>query len=188
MSTPSKKTKAARRDPQENKNADALDETPSGITIVSSAGDVVLLVQREASTQEICKYRVDSSTLKHASTYFSRLFDPIFQEGTQVAAAHQHLKTKYTTLDASVPADELPQVRIVDVGRISPSVKTIKPLMADLLCALHARNLTTATPPLANVANLCIVADRFDCLVPWRAYCKNHKMIAALDAKAKLAT
>ena len=104
-----------------------------------------------------------------------------------MAATHQHLKTKYTTLDASVPADELPQVKIVDVGRISPAVKTIKPLMADFLCALHARNLTTPTPPLASIANLCIVADRFDCLVPWRAYCKNHKMIAALDAKSKAA-
>jgi hypothetical protein len=184
MSTPTKKAKAAKRDPPENKSADALDESRSGITIISPAGDVVLVVQRDACTEEICRYRVDSNTLKQASTYFSRLLDTTFQEGTQVAVAHAHLKTKYTNLDASVPADELPQVKIVDVGRISPSVKTIKPLMADFLCALHARDLITLTPPLANVANLCIVADRFDCLVPWRTYCKNHKMIAALDAKS----
>ncbi|KAG9562858.1 hypothetical protein KCU77_g17488, partial [Aureobasidium melanogenum] len=184
MSTPTKKAKSAKRDPQENKIANSLEETPSGITVISSAGDVVLLIQRDTPTQELCRYRVDSARLRGASTYFSRLFSDDYKEGTTVALAHTQLRTKYTTLDASIPADELPEVNIVDVGRISPTVKTIKPLMADFLCALHARDLTTLTPPLANVANLCIVADRFDCLVPWRAYCKSHKIIAALDGKS----
>ncbi|KAI4724591.1 hypothetical protein E4T49_07675 [Aureobasidium sp. EXF-10728] len=184
MSTPTKKPKGAKREPAENKTVDVLEESPSGITIISAAGDVVLIIQRDTPTKEICKYRVDSFRLREGSTYFSRLLSGDYKEGTLVALAHAQLKTKYTNLDACVPADELPEVKIVDVGRISPSVKTIKPLMADFLCALHGRDLTTVTPPLANIANLCIVADRFDCLVPWRAYCKTHKVIAALDAKS----
>ncbi|KAI5208783.1 hypothetical protein E4T42_03476 [Aureobasidium subglaciale] len=184
MSTPIKKTKATKREPPQEHKVAELETTPSGITIISPVGDVVLVVQRDATAQETCKYRVQSSRLKDASTYFMRLLQSDFQEGTDVALRHAHLKTKYTDLDASVPADELPQVKIVDVGRIAATVKSISQLMADFLCALHARDMSTVTPPLANLANLCIVADRFDCIATWRAYCKTHKMIAALDARS----
>jgi hypothetical protein len=186
MSTRNKpRTNAAKREQLQEKDKPdgSVEETECGIMTISTAGDVVLVVEREVPTTEICTYRVDSARLKDASPYFTRLLHGDFQEGTQVALAHAQLRTKYTTLDETVPANELPQVKIVDVGRISPSVKSIKQLMADFLCALHARDMTSPSPPLANVANLCIVADRFDCLAAWRAYCKSRKLLTVLDAK-----
>ncbi|KAF1347912.1 hypothetical protein BDV97DRAFT_378044 [Delphinella strobiligena] len=129
-------------------------------------------------------YRVDSKRLREASPYFARLLDPDkFGEGAKVAEAHAQLRTKYPN-PAAVPFDELPQLHIADVGRISESVKSIQNLMADFLRALHNLDLSIKLPPLANVANLAIVADRFDALDTMRQYFRSHKIMAALDAKS----
>lgn len=165
--------------------------------LVSLNGDLILAVQRNSQDAEIQTgpaaddqspflYRVDSKRLREASPYFARLLDPDkFGEGAKVAEAHAQLRTKYPN-PAAVPFDELPHVHIAHVGRISESVKSIQNLMADFLRALHNVALSIKLPPLANVANLAIVADRFDALETMRQYFKSHKIMAALDAKSNI--
>lgn len=128
---------------------------------------------------------MESSRLNEASPYFARLLDPDkFGEGSAVAEKHKSLKATYESWDA-VPFEELPQIKIEDVGRIS-AVKTVRNLMADFLTILHGGELNrTAIPPLANVANLVVVADRFDALPTVRFYFRNHKLMAALDSKVE---
>ena len=68
---------------------------------------------------------------------------------------------------SAVVTSTLPKIEIIDVGAISP-VKSIRPLVADLLTLLHTGRLFTSREtskvPLTNLANLIVVADRFDCV------------------------
>lgn len=138
---------------------------------------------REEDSQHL--YRVASSQLKQASPYFTRLLDPDkFGEGAAVAEKHKVLKTTHTTFE-TVPLEDLPRINIVDVGRISPTVKSIQPLMTDFLRSLHDQDLSAQTPPMSNIANLVIVADRFDALPAMRQYFKSRRLMALLDAKVQ---
>lgn len=170
--------------------------------LASPTGDLVLVVHRHSlpsdrSTVAVTghhpepetafQYRVDSKRLQETSAYFARLLDPDkFGEGAAVAEHHVTLRSKYPTLDL-VPFEELPTVHIADVGKISPTVKSIQNLMGDFLRALHDQDLSVKVPPLANVANLVVVADRFDALVAVRQYFKSRKLMALLDAKGSIA-
>jgi len=80
--------------------------------------------------------------------------------------------------------EDLPTITIKDIGRTS-SVKTIRGLMGDFLRVLHGLDLSTTQqpPPLVNVANLCVVADRFDALDVMRAYFKSKRTLQSLDGK-----
>jgi hypothetical protein len=82
-----------------------------------------------------------------------------------------------------VPDAELPTIRIEDLGRIS-AVKSIRPLLTDFLHILHDQD-TQATPPVSNLANLAIVADRFDALEAVRVHVRRKKVIKALDARTQ---
>ena len=57
---------------------------------------------------------------------------------------------------------DLPRVHLLDIGAISVS-KNIKPLLTDFLLILHGLVPRAKKFPVVNVANLAIVADRFDC-------------------------
>ncbi|GAB7341810.1 hypothetical protein MBLNU457_g0137t1 [Dothideomycetes sp. NU457] len=80
--------------------------------------------------------------------------------------------------------EDLPTITIKDIGRTS-SVKTIRGLMGDFLRILHGLDPLTSqpAPPLVNVANLCVVADRFDALDAMRAYFKSKRTLQLLDGK-----
>ncbi|KAL1302659.1 hypothetical protein AAFC00_003026 [Neodothiora populina] len=189
QSTPLKKSKA-----QTIKSATAKDtkQTPQppdppvevDPALVSANGDLVLAVKRQLENQadDVFLYRVESKRLREASPYFARLLDPDkFGEGAQVKESHSVLRTRYPS-PAAVPLEELPQVDVADVGRISSNVKSIRNLMGDFLRALHDAHLAVKIPPLANVANMLVVADRFDALAAVRQYFERRKLIAALDA------
>ena len=172
------------------------------VGLVAPAGDLVLVVHRHQATPTTAhtktapeaqqdtplssQYRVQSKRLQETSPYFARLLDPDkFGEGATVAETHAKLLLKYPALDA-VSFDELPKVHISDVGSISPVVKSIQNLMGDFLRALHDQPLSVKVPPLANLANLAVVADRFDALPAMRQYLRANKLMAALDAKTTI--
>ena len=158
---------------------------------IASNGDLVLDLEhaqsdviKESGLPLRCSYRVQSSLLKKASPYFQNLLDPSkFAEGAVVAEKHETLREAYGTMDA-VPSEALPKVLIEDVGRIS-HVKNIRLLMADFFSILHAGELTVMPPPLANIANLVIVADRFDALPTMRQFFKSRKLMHMLDSKTQ---
>lgn len=165
--------------------------------IVSSTGDVILVVQHTDETgnkpalacshiaTQCSSFRVDSANLRHASPYFNRLLDQDkFGEGVHMADTHKSLKAIYGNPGAA-PSDELPHIKIRDMGRISP-VKSIRLLMTDFLAVLHGRELSSSTPPLANIANLVIVADRFDSLHVLQGYFKSRKLLHAMECKTQV--
>lgn len=146
-------------------------------------GDLVLQIEHANSSLDVTlhSFRVSTTALKAKSKYFERLLEVgRFGEGQQIIAQHEALLKNFSTL-ALVPATELPVIRIEDLGRIS-AVKSIRPLLTDFLLILHDQE-TQATPPVSNLANLAIVADRFDALEAVKLHIRRKKTLRALDAK-----
>lgn len=164
----------------------AEDAEPGGIAdIALKNGDLVLQIEHANATLDVTlhSFRVSTTALKAKSKYFERLLEAgRFGEGQQIVSQHEALLQKFQTL-ALVPATELPVIRIEDLGRIS-AVKSIRPLLTDFLLILHGQD-TQATPPVSNLANLAIVADRFDALDAVRTHIRRKKIIKALDAKTQ---
>ncbi|KAK5132384.1 hypothetical protein LTR08_009155 [Meristemomyces frigidus] len=168
----------------------AADGAPTGadagsvddIVAIAARGDIILRIEHEAATSKhVAQFRVDTSTLRRHSKYFERLLQAgRFGEGSHVEEQHKRLKERYESIGAA-PSRELPVVSVQDVGRISP-VKSIAALCTDLLNIMHGID-TPAFPPVANLATLAIVADRFDALEAVKSYVKKKRMIRAIDGK-----
>ena len=162
------------------------DAEPGGITdIAVKNGDLVLQIEHANASLDVTlhSFRVSTTALKAKSKYFERLLEAgRFGEGQQIITQHETLLKKFGSL-ALAPAAELPVVRIEDLGRIS-AVKSIRPLLTDFLLILHDQD-TQATPPVSNLANLAIVADRFDALDAVKLHVRRKKVIRALDAKTQ---
>lgn len=164
----------------------ASEKEETGIAdIASKNGDLVLQVKHGNALpgSTVHSFRVSISALKAKSKYFERLLETgRFGEGQQIASQHDQLLQKFQDLSLA-PDEELPVIRIEDIGRIS-AVKSIRPLLTDFLLILHGQD-TQATPPVSNLANLAIVADRFDALDAVKSHVRRKKVIKALDAKTQ---
>lgn len=153
------------------------------ITVITPNGDLVLDIHDEGRSQ-VFSYRVSAEYLKQASPYFVRLLDPSkFGEGALVAEKLRDLRKTYSDI-ADTPSKELPRVTIVDIGRIS-KVNTVQNLVADFLKIVHGLEISTPVPPLPNLANLAVVADRFDALPHLSAYAHRKKVYSTIDARSK---
>ena len=163
--------------------SDILTPPDNGDEIIETAahGDVVVKIEHEISgVPAVPSFRVSTSILKTNSKYFQNMLQlGRFEEATRIATAHKALREQYGNT-IQIPSTELPVLNIKDVGRIS--VKFIEPLLTDFLYILHGKD-TQTFPPVANLANLAIVADRFDCLAVVKNYVRRKKMIRALDGK-----
>ncbi|OJD34511.1 uncharacterized protein BKCO1_22000137 [Diplodia corticola] len=159
-------------------------QSEAGLMAISGSGDLLLRV-KEDDDQEGFLYRVESGRLRAASSYFEKLLSGSFSEAANVAVHHERLRNQYSAM-ADVPADELPEVTIVDIGRIS-KVSTIKLITADFLRALHDQALGNGkdAPPVTNMANLTIVADRFDALATFAHFVHRRKYLQMIDTKTK---
>lgn len=155
-----------------------LIEDTTDIVDIATDGDLVLNVRHLQQSQ---KFRVRVKSLRSKSKYFARLLEPgRFGEGSQVDSKLQTIHHQYSRL-ADVPAIELPLVSVEDLGRIS-SVKSIAALCADFFQILHDHDLATA-PPIINLANLAIVADRFDALDSVSLYIQRKKFIPVWETR-----
>ncbi|OAL44333.1 hypothetical protein IQ07DRAFT_592403 [Pyrenochaeta sp. DS3sAY3a] len=153
--------------------------------VIVSSGDLILDVAQDEQAPSF-SYRVDSGTLQHTSRYFENLLSQRFSEGQQLAAALKALKFNGYSEIAEAPQDVLPRVAIINVGRIAISkASSLQPLIADFLRALHGLDLATANPPVANLANLAVVADRFDAVACLSKYVQRKKLLQVIDAKSK---
>lgn len=87
---------------------------------------------------------------------------------------------------ADVPVDALPHISIVNVGRVAVAkVSSIRNLIADFLRAVHGLDLAVANPPVANLANLAVVADRFDAVACLSKHIQRKKYLQLIDAKSR---
>jgi len=161
------------------------DEDNSSIPQIDEHGDLVIRIKHTAAdvSAPTVSFRVSSATLKARSKYFERLLETgRFGEGDAIAAKHTDLRAKYQDL-ADISVSEIPTIDIEDLGRIS-AVKSIEPLLTDFLNILHGKDLQTS-PPVSNLANLAIVADRFDALSTVKIYVQRKKLLKILDAKTQ---
>ncbi|CZT19794.1 uncharacterized protein RCC_05650 [Ramularia collo-cygni] len=185
MSAPAREPKnaAKRFETASVSNPIANEERTSKDSIVDidARGDLILCISHDATaTVHVHRFRVSSGQLKATSKYFSGLLQGRFGESEQVGAKHVELRKQYDNI-GDVPAAELPIVRIDDIGRIS-AVKSIEALCTDFLSILHDLD-TPPLPPVTNIANWAIVADRFDALTAVGSYVRRKKMLRAIDGK-----
>ena len=117
-------------------------------------------------TGKRCPFALTQRFLARKSAYFARLLeDHRFREGAEIAKKHVELQSKYGS-PSDAPVDELPRVKIMDIGNVSVR-KSCRGLLTDFLTMLHDYNsVATRKLPVANLANLGVVADRFDALRP----------------------
>lgn len=168
----------------------AMDDVPSndgksdehGIVSIAAHGDIILQVEHETKqASHVVRFRVSSPALKQHSRYFERLLQAgRFGEATRVEEQHKELRQRYQNM-TEVPDVELPVIVVQDLGRIS-TVKSIAGLVTDFLYILHGKDMQTF-PPVANLANLAVVTDRFDALEVVKSYVDRKKIIRALDGK-----
>jgi hypothetical protein len=166
-------------------------DSTGDITVVAAEGTLLLEAVDEKRNHTFT-YRIDATQVQKASAYFERLLHPNkFGEGATVAYQLAKLKEKYGNIaDASV--EELPRVKVSDVGRTS-KVSSIKLLLRDFLGLLHGHDIAAVSGvspvasamPLANVANLAVVADRFDALPHTAAYVRRKRILETIDARNK---
>lgn len=156
-----------------------------GLLVIALSGDLILDVSQEEGSQQY-SYRVDSETLRHTSRYFENLLSERFREGQKLAAALKSLNLAGHASLEETPAESLPRISIVNTGRIAISkASSIRNLVADFLRAIHGLDLAVPNPPVANIANLAVVADRFDAVESIAKYVQRKKFLQVTDTKAK---
>jgi hypothetical protein len=151
--------------------------------VIAPGGDLIFQVSQEELGPRFL-YRVDSSVLQQQSRYFENLLSDRFSEGQALKVAIEALKAGGHASVSDAPSELLHVISIVNVGRIS-KISSIQNLLADFLRALHGRDLSIVSPPVANLANLAVVADRFDALSCLAKYVRRKKYIQLLDTKSK---
>ncbi|KAH7406950.1 hypothetical protein DE146DRAFT_607834 [Phaeosphaeria sp. MPI-PUGE-AT-0046c] len=155
------------------------------LVVVAASGDLILDVAQEEGSQRY-SYRVDSKTLQQNSRYFENLLSDRFSEGQQLSAALQALRLSGYSDIAEVSPEVLPHISIVNVGRIAISkTSALQNLLADFLRAVHGLELVTSNPPVSNLANLAVVADRFDAVACLSKYVQRRKYAQVIDARAR---
>ncbi|CAO2652581.1 Nn.00g008640.m01.CDS01 [Neocucurbitaria sp. VM-36] len=154
-------------------------------SIIAPKGNLVLDIAQEEGSQRF-SYRVDSKTLQQNSRYFENLLSDRFSEGQQLSAALEALKLSEQSDLANVSTDVLPRISIVNVGKVAVSkASSVQNLVADFLRAIHGFDLAVTNPPVANLANLAVVADRFDAIACLSRYIQRKKYLQVVDAKSK---
>ncbi|KAJ4339907.1 hypothetical protein N0V87_002845 [Didymella glomerata] len=155
------------------------------LLVIALSGDLILDVSQEEGSQQY-SYRVDSRNLQQNSRYFENLLGARFSEGQKLAAALKDLNLAGHASLQDTPVEKLPRISIVNAGRIAISkVSSIRNLVADFLRSIHGLDLAVSSPPVANIANLAVVADRFDAVECVAKYVQRKKFLQLTEAKAK---
>ncbi|KAJ4987107.1 hydroxyproline-rich glycoprotein [Stagonosporopsis vannaccii] len=155
------------------------------LLVIARNGDLILDVSQEESSRQY-SYRVDSETLQRNSRYFENLLSERFSEGQKLAAALKELNLAGHATPEDAPLQVLPRISIVNAGRIAISkASSIRNLVADFLRAIHGLDLAVPNPPVANIANLAVVADRFDAVDCVARYVQRKKFLHLTEAKSK---
>lgn len=156
-----------------------------GLLVISAEGNLILDVAQEEGGQQF-SYRVDSKILQQNSRYFENLLSDRFNEGQQLAKALEALKLSGHDTIRDAPVDVLPHISILNIGRVAVAkVSSIRNLLADFFRALHGLDLAVSSPPVANLANLAVVADRFDAFVYLSKYIQKKKYLQLIDTKSR---
>lgn len=187
MSTPKPPRRRTRPSGLDERNGKAVEKEPEHIfdgtiLVIAQDGDLVLRIEHEtASTQHSHDFRVRSKVLRTGSRFFERLVGPSgFGERAQIEERHRQLEELHpgTRLE-TIAASKLPTVTVKDLGRTG-NIKNVQALLADFLNILHD-SPSHRDPPVANLVNLAIVADRFDHLNALRGWQGRKKLLSGIE-------
>lgn len=170
VTPPSKRQKSADRANVTIASAPDAKPQETEIAVISHFGDIVLDVTKEGINERVLA-KVDTSRLKSKSRFFQTLLDPVgFAEGRSVFEQQKRLQNTYTNAK-DIPDEDLPRVKLTDIGQTS-ALKSIRPLVVDFLLIVHGYDVLRAVkqPPPVNIANLTVLADRFDCVESVKAW------------------
>ena len=107
-------------------------------------------------------YRVDSSTLRKASKYFTNLLsNPQFAEASKIERIQAELALMNLKTSEATPT-RLPWISITDDDEASQTAGR-EVIFEDLLRIIHSLSVKTTKPTMSYVTTLAIFADRFDC-------------------------
>jgi hypothetical protein len=161
-----------------------LAASPSGISVevanvhledvdICLGGDLSLEVHIQPGILPL-RYRVQSQVLMQDSAYFRILLgSDRFQEGLAFRDGLKKLQKNYDKPSA-YPRSELPKIKINELGHISASPRKQQDIFGQLLRLLHDQKYFDDQISLGRLANIAIVADRFDCLSPVRSWARQH--------------
>ncbi|KAL9074795.1 MAG: hypothetical protein Q9157_004261 [Trypethelium eluteriae] len=149
-------------------------------TVIVDSGDIRLNICHDLANRntQTFSYRVDTTCLRRTSRFFDRLLSGQFVEAQRISEGLERLRKQYKNM-IEAPISELPSVNIEDVGRVAIS-KSVQPLMADFLRALHGAGIESKVS-IPNMANLVVVADRFDALPYFSEYVRKRKLLRGKD-------
>ncbi|KAI9673747.1 MAG: hypothetical protein M1829_003984 [Trizodia sp. TS-e1964] len=159
-------------------------QAATNILVVAEKGDLILDIKHRADSEPKC-YLVSTARLRNVSAYFRVLLHPSkFKEGAIVQEAHARMREKQNRLSQEV-INDLPHISISDIGPVAFTEGRENPMM-DLLQVLHGNPIASVThPTLSQVANLGIVADRFECLPLIVDYAHRENLFRASAIKVK---
>ena len=139
---------------------------------IDVAGDLLLQIKDGTQNVSFC-YRVSSTVLRRASSYFDTLLDPEkFSEGARFACQKAQLEDQYGGTSQLSPVD-LPIIDIADIGPLFPTMTPNTDVVTHFFDILHRRDsfhLFSVGPSASHVALLATVADRFDAVRPVSDY------------------
>lgn len=142
------------------------------LVTIDVAGDLVLQIKDNSQDRNFY-YRVSSTILRRASSYFDTLLDPNkFSEGTRFALQKSQLEEQYGET-SSIPPVNLPFIKIADIGPLFPTKTPNTGVISQFFQILHRKDsprLSTGGPPASHMALLALVADRFDAVRPVADY------------------
>ena len=165
----------------------ALNTDDNGHIIVSPNPDVILACRAKDDSEQFY-FKANSTCLKGSSRYFDHLLGDVrFAEGFEHSKRFAKDTGSSSRQTGEQAKPDLPVFEIVDVGRTSP-VKSIKPLVTDLLLILHGHRLDGPKIPLVNLANLAVAADRFDVTPVLATYVRSTNAILRPKALKTLLT
>ncbi|KAF2396462.1 hypothetical protein EJ06DRAFT_540031 [Trichodelitschia bisporula] len=151
----------------------------SFITPIALAGNLLLTISTTRPQLFSRTYRVSTTALTSASPFFAALLHPSkFAEGRTVAEILANLPSSLGDMDLA----QLPRVHVEDVGRIS-AVNDVGALIGDFLRIMHGEELDKPTMPVANLANLVAVADRFEALDALREWAERRKVVESMERR-----
>jgi len=173
VSTGSTPDDAAPEEPESDKHTSSQGRSEGERFIcIKNDADLVLNVEISPGDEHIL-YLVITTELQASSLYFRNLLDPEkFSEGVRVSAIQRTLRDRYRSW-RDVPPNELPRILITDIGHLSGRVR-YEELMTSFLRILLGVHSQKIQPTPAWLANLVVVADRFDGLKSLRDFVRTH--------------
>ena len=155
------------------------DKKETFIDIVAPTGNVILEFHLDEHP-EVILCRAEIEPLAKNSGYFQRLLtNTNFAEAADVSKKLNELSSRYASAQ-DVPTEELPHVKIFDVGSVAVN-KAYKSLITDTMLILHGNDIRAKKMPTQNLTNLCIAADRFDGLDVFAKWGGKKGVLARLD-------